>query len=79
MLCPTFKSRDYRRPGLKNIYHFIALTRVMGPGQVIQVVPIKLILEIWGGGKIFTLHDFLNKSIVTGNILTPVKQERDSK
>ena len=76
---PNFQIQRLQKAWLKKIYHFIALTRVMGPGQVIQVVPIKLILEIWGGGKIFTLHDFLNKSIVTGNILTPVKQERDSK
>ena len=76
---PNFQIQRLQKAWLKKIYHFIALARVMGPGQVIQVVPIKLILEIWGGGKIFTLHDFLNKSIVTGNILTPVKQERDSK
>lgn len=77
MLCPTFKSRDNTRLGLEK-HHFIAPTRVIGPGQVIQVVPIRLILEIWGV-KIFTLHNFLYKPIITGNILTTVKKERDSK
>lgn len=79
MLCLTSKSRDYTRPGLEKYHYFTALIIVNGSGQVIQVVPTKLILEIFWGKKTFTLHIFLYKLMVTRNILTSVKKEHGSK
>lgn len=50
----------------------------MGPGQVTQVVPIKLILEILEGEKkkktTLTLYGFLYKPVVTGNIFYHCKE-----
>jgi len=79
MLRTTLKSRDDTRISSGKKSYFIAFTIVMNLGKVTQVVPVEMILDIFGEEKCSLYMGISYMSVATENILATLKKDPDFK
>ena len=79
MLCTTLKSRDDTRISSGKKSYLIAFTIVMNLGKVTQVVPVEMILDIFGEEKCSLYMGISYMSVATENILATLKKDPDFK